>query len=79
MQELSLEQIAKLEQIGKDFDCEFCFPPFKDTNSSFFAIDELAESPAKLAKFILNVNGMGLGHELHKIDGKRYLEVLSGG
>jgi len=77
MKDLTLDQIEKLEQIGKDFDCEFCFPPFKDNNNTFFHIDDLVDDHMRLAKFLVRVNSYGVDHKFHKIDGKKYLEVLS--
>jgi len=77
MKELTVDQITKLSKIGEEFDCEFCFPPFKNNNNTFFAIDEMVDNPMKLAKFLVRINALGVNHELHKIDGKKYLEVLS--
>jgi len=75
MKHLTQKQIEQLIKMGKKYGCEFCLPPFKKGHNSFFNIDDLINHPAKMCKFMVDMDKLKLDCKVHEVKGKRCVEV----
>ena len=69
------ETINELDSVAKEYGCEFCMPPFKESINPFFCIEEIKDDIVKIKEFLIAIKRIGVRHTFVKIKNKRYIEI----
>lgn len=66
--------MEKLDAMSKEFNCEFCLPPFKNSSNPFFVC--LTSYKNNSSNIIQTLCKMGLKYKISFEENKQFIEIL---